>query len=150
MPSPILVDTNVPVYEHDQRDPRKQARAHYVVAQLMDAGRLLVSTQVLSEFHWAVTRKLPEPLSQSEARLQVHRLVRFARVVPITVSIITTALEAVDRYQFAIWDAQIWSAARLSGCPIVLSEDFFHRQTLDGVTFLNPFAEDFDLREVLT
>jgi hypothetical protein len=31
----------------------------------------------------------------------------------------------------------------------VLSEDFGHRQTIDAVTFLNPFAPDFAISEIV-
>jgi len=33
--------------------------------------------------------------------------------------------------------------------PYVLSEDFSDGRTIDGVTFVNPFAEGFDLEALL-
>lgn len=43
----------------------------------------------------------------------------------------------------AYYDAQIWACARLNHIPVVLSEDFQDGQTLEGVRFVDPFAEDF-------
>jgi predicted nucleic acid-binding protein len=149
MPSDILIDTNILVYECGRRDPEKQVTARRILGDIRCARRMTVSTQVLAEFHWTVTRKLADPVLPAEASGQLRHLVRFARVVPVTLATVMAALGAVERHQFPMWDAQIWASARLAGCPIVLSEDFSHRQTLDGVTFLNPFAPDFDLREVL-
>jgi predicted nucleic acid-binding protein len=149
MPSDTLIDTNILVYECDRRDPEKQAVARRVLRSVRHANRLTVSTQVLAEFHWTVTRRLPDPLSPAEASRELHYLVNFARVIPVTLATVMTALGAVERHRLPVWDAQIWAAARLAVCPVVLSEDFSHRQTLDGVTFLNPFAEDFDLNEIV-
>jgi predicted nucleic acid-binding protein len=52
-------------------------------------------------------------------------------------------------HQIPLWDAQIVAAAIHSNATIVLSEDFQHRQKLEGITFLNPFAPDFQESEVL-
>jgi len=149
MPSDILVDTNVLVYEYDRRDPGKHARARKLMSEMRRTDHFFLSTQTLAEFHWTVTRKLPDPLPSADACRQVEEYARVAHVVPVNVITALRALIAVERHQLPVWDAQIWAAANLAGCPIVLSEGFSHHQTLDGVTFLNPFAQDFDLREVL-
>ena len=47
------------------------------------------------------------------------------------------------------WDAQIWATAKLAGLVAVLSEDFNSGATIEGVTFANPFAPEFDLRDWL-
>lgn len=39
----------------------------------------------------------------------------------------------------------IWAAARLNQIPVVLSEDFASGSTVEGVTFVDPFAEGFRL-----
>ena len=50
------------------------------------------------------------------------------------------AMRAVDDHRVAFWDAMIWAVAREAGCRYLLSEDFQHGRTLEGVTFVNPFA----------
>jgi predicted nucleic acid-binding protein len=148
MPQPVFVDTNIIVYAHDRRDPRKQAQSRDTLAVLVQAGRLLTSTQVLAEFYWIATRKLPDPLPEWKAREQIEDLLSFARVVAVAPATLRLALQGIERYQLPIWDAQIWAAAHGEQCSVVFSEDFSHRQCLAGVTFLNPFADDFDIDEV--
>ena len=67
----------------------------------------------------------------------------------MTWDVIEKALEAVALHGLPLWDAQIFAAAVLHGVGIIVSEDFQHRQTLEGVTFINPFAADFQLTDIL-
>ena len=79
---------------------------------------------------------------------QVERYEQAFLVIPLTPAIVLEAVRGVRDYQLAYYDAQIWAAARLNQVPYVLSEDFNPGATLDGVTFLNPFAADFDLNSL--
>lgn len=56
-----LVDTNVLVYAHDPTTPTKHARARSLIERLWleETGR--ISIQVMQEFLWIVTRKIPVP-----------------------------------------------------------------------------------------
>jgi predicted nucleic acid-binding protein len=45
----------------------------------------------------------------------------------------------------SIWDALIWSVARLNGISWILTEDGQHNRLVEGVRYLNPFHPDFDL-----
>jgi len=49
----------------------------------------------------------------------------------------------VRDHQLPYWDAQIWAAARLNQVPIIFSEDFNAGAVLEGVRFVDPFADDF-------
>ncbi len=145
----LLLDTNVLVYAHDPNEAVKSPQAEAVLNQILAAGRPLLTTQVLSEFYWTVTRKIASPLSHDEAVLEINRLYVLARVVAVDWKVIEKALEALAAYQMPLWDAQIFAAARLHGATCVLSEDGQHRQIIEGVTYLNPFAADFSIGEVL-
>src|SRR5947207_1878354 len=63
----VFLDTNVPVYAHDRNEATKGPLAHTLLTRLLAAGRPLFSIQVLSEFYWAVTRKIPIRLTHDEA-----------------------------------------------------------------------------------
>src|SRR5207249_7259282 len=108
-----------------------------------------ISTQVLMEFVNAVTRKIPAPLSPADAYSQVERLLRTWSVIDTTAAIVLEAVRAVRDYRFSLWDAQIWAAARLSGIPLVLSEDFNPGANIEGVRFVNPFAPNFDVATLI-
>jgi len=145
----LFLDTNLLVYARDRGEPEKGALAQNLLQRIFAAGMPHVSTQVLSEFFWTVTRKLALPLTTDEAIAETRRLILMSQVLPLSVAVIEKALDAVARHSMPLWDAQIFAAARVAGAATVLSEDFQHRRTIEGITFLNPFADDFDPRQVL-
>ena len=143
--SDVLIDTNVVVYAYDVRDRDKQLRALEVLGRLVADGRGRLSAQVLGEFLRVATRKLVPPLTPGEAVEQAGNLAASWPVVPITAFIVLEAGRGVEAHRLSYWDAQLWATARLNQIEIVLTEDFEHGRTLDGVRFLNPFAPAFQL-----
>ncbi len=140
-----LLDTNVLVYIVDPEDPKKQSRAEEVMNALRANQNGRLSVQNLAEFFYTTTRKLKPPLSPRQAMEQIDRFQTLWPVFSLTPLIVTEAARAVRDYQLAYYDAQIWATARLNGVAIVLSEDFQTGRTLEGVQFVNPFADDFQL-----
>jgi predicted nucleic acid-binding protein len=141
----MLLDTNVLVYAHDPRDRPKQERALLVLDRLIEAERAVLSVQCLSEFFAVATRRLPEPLTPTEALAQVDRLARACRVLDVTPTVVLEGCRGSVQHGLALWDALIWAVARLNQVPAVLTEDAPHGRALEGVRFLNPFAPEFDL-----
>lgn len=139
----IFVDTNVLVYAYDRSEAAKQQRAVEVLDHLIASGKGVISTQVLSEFFNAVTRRIRMPLTIEDAMASVQNHTRAWRVLDVTTFIILEAIRGVRDHKLAFWDAQIWATARLNQVPVVLSEDFGSSRTLDGVLFVNPFADGF-------
>jgi predicted nucleic acid-binding protein len=73
----------------------------------------------------------------------------WSRVAHLTADGFENALALTTAHQIPLWDAQIVAAASLGNASVVLSEDFQHRRVLVGITFLNPFAPDFQDEEIL-
>lgn len=146
--SDILVDTNVLVYVYDPRDLTKQARAEAIVDRLIENEQAAVSVQCLTEFFRTVRWRLPEPLSPEHALLRVTHLSRACRVLHLTLPAVLEACRASNDYQMSIWDALIWSVAKLNQVPSVLTEDAAHNHLLEGVRFMNPFHPAFDMAEL--
>ena len=144
-----LVDTNVLVYLYDRQAPDKQAQALAVVDHLAQEQLGMVSTQVLAEFFWVVTRKLADPLSMAEAIASVNRYLDTWAVMDVTANVVLEACRGVQTYQLSYWDAQIWAVAYLHQVPVILSEDFQDQQLVEGVRFLNPFRATFNLEDWL-
>ncbi len=140
----FLVDTNVLVYAHDPRDRDKQAKAFRVLDRLVRSEGAVLSVRCLSEFFTVVTRRLPERMMPTEAVAQVERLVRSCRVLDLTAAVVLEGCRGSAQHQMSVWDALIWAAAKLNQIPHVLTEDAEHGRFLEGVRFLNPFAESFD------
>lgn len=133
-------DTNVLVYLFDDRDPEKKLRAQDVFAEESAGGRVVVSTQVLQEFYWAVTRKLASPLSEEVAGERVEDFARLP-LVRVHESIIFAAIERSRSMSFSFWDALIIEAALTGGADRLLTEDLQHGQEIEGLRVENPFLE---------
>lgn len=132
----VFLDTNVVVYAFDRADPQRQKIA---VGVLEGGDRLVVSTQVLLETWWVLTRKLATPLDEDQASEVIDRLSALP-VVATDAELVRRAVEVSRRFKIAIWDAMIVESARTGGCKRILSEDFQDGQDFDGVAVVNPFS----------
>ncbi|MDO9348498.1 MAG: PIN domain-containing protein [Anaerolineales bacterium] len=141
----ILMDTNILVYMVDPRDVERQEKAIALLLRLEERGAGCLSVQCLSEFVNVVLSK--RLLTIGEALLQVEKWHSIFPVFPLTTHIVLEAARGVRDHGLAYYDAQIWAAARLNQVPLVFSEDFQDGLTLEGVRFVNPFAEGFEVEE---
>jgi len=140
MTAKVLVDTNILVYAYDNAHPVKQQKAFAMLDELAVSRTGALSAQVLAEFFVTVTRKIAEPLDLDAARKSVENYLRSWAVFDLTGFIIMEAARGVKEHRFSYWDAQIWAAAKLNQVPVIFSEDFASGSTVEGVTFVNPFA----------
>lgn len=146
--SAVLVDTSLLVYAADALAGRRHHVARHLLSRLsrMQAS---VSSQVLSEYANVLTHPCQLAAEAPVVAASVREVAVRFRVIPVTAATVLEAIEARARWQLAFYDAQIWAAAALAGVPVVLSEDFADGLKLGPVRFVNPFAEGFDLQEVL-
>jgi predicted nucleic acid-binding protein len=145
----ILIDTNLLVYLFDQNDPARQPRARFVLDELQKMGAGRLSVQSLSEFASIAPKKLAPFISARDAAEQVRVLSNVFPVFYVTPMMVAEAARAVEAHQLAFYDAQIWACAKLNQVPLVFSEDFQDGQILEGIRFVNPFAENFQLEKWL-
>jgi len=145
MADKIIVDTNVLLYAYDRGEPVKQPQALAVLDRLTTLHLGVLTPQVLGEFFVNATRKLNPPLSTEEANDRVQNYLLSWEVMDLTGLIVLEAVRGVRVYKMAYWDAQIWASARLSQIPIIFTEDFNVGTVIEGVRFVNPLVEDFDL-----
>ncbi len=132
-----FVDTNIWVYAVDDDEPQKQAQALEVLEPT--AGRdLVVSAQVLGEFWVVIRRKLADTLPEQDAIALVDRM-RSLPVVPFDGDLIAAAISNTRRWQVSYWDALILTAAEVSGCETVLSDDLSDGSSYGSVRVENPF-----------
>jgi predicted nucleic acid-binding protein len=141
--SAILVDTNVLVYAYDRSAPDKLRRALNILDRLVETDSGVLSTQVLSEFYNASTRKLSVPLTPDQAAQRLDYYVQVWKILDVTPPIVLEAVRGVRQHNFDFWDAQIWAAAKMNDVPLVFSEDFSAGSEIEGVRFVNPFATAF-------
>lgn len=133
-------DTNVLLYLFDDSVPEKKARAQEVFSEEVEAGRAVLSTQVLQEFYVNVTRKLAEPLPPEVAEAQVEDFARLP-LVRVDEAMILAAIGRHRSMSFSFWDALVLEAALRCGADRLLTEDLQHGQKIEGLRVENPFLE---------
>jgi len=137
MPDKRFVDTNVLVYAVEMEGP--QAHKGSKARQILKSERICFSTQVLGEFYQAVVSpRRQSALTHNEAIAWVQLWKRY-EVGGITVAHVDLALELTERFRVNYYDALIIATARLTGCPIIYSEDLNDGQDYNGVGVQNPF-----------
>ena len=143
----ILIDTNVLVYAHDLAEEKKRLQAIRVVYELQQNRLGCLSVQCISEFFNAVTKGKSPILPLEEALEQANVLIHSFPVFPLTPMIVMEAMTNAKKHSIAYYDAQLWACAKLNQVPVIFSEDFQDGQTLEGVRFVNPFAETFQMEK---
>ncbi len=132
-----FVDTNVAVYAWDRSDPRR-AVAAALLPELLEAGRLRVSVQVLREFFVTVTRKVKVPLSVDDALLALEDLAA-GGVQAEDEPMIRHAVTLQRDHRLSFWDALIVAAALRAGARTLYTEDLDDGQVIEGLRVVNPF-----------
>ena len=70
----VFLDTNILIYAHDRSAATKHEIARDTVLDLWNHGQGLLSTQVLQEFFFSITRKIPHPIDVRVGRKIVEDL----------------------------------------------------------------------------
>jgi predicted nucleic acid-binding protein len=141
----ILLDTNVLVYAFDLRQPALQQKARTILFQVEETASGCLSVQCLSEFFRVATAKMHLPAD--EMFKQIDYWQSAFPVFSLTPPIVLEAARGVRDYQLSYYDAQIWASARLNQVSVIFSEDFQDGQTLEGIRFVNPFADKFAMEK---
>jgi predicted nucleic acid-binding protein len=132
-----FVDTNVLLYAIS-RDPDEQEKAAQA-NELLSAGDLGLSAQVLQEFYVQTTRdSRADRLTHEQAATLVDAFKRFP-VQETNVGVMLAAMSTRQQFGISFWDAAILEAARVLGCEVVLSEDLSDAQNYAGMRVENPF-----------
>ena len=132
-------DTNILVYLFDSTDPDKRKHARLLFDKHLQAGDVLLSTQVLQEFYVTVTRKLASPLDSGDAAEVVSNFAELP-VVRVDNRLILSAISRSRASRFSFWDGLILEAAIEGGAQVLYSEDMQHNQLVDTVRIVNPFT----------
>jgi predicted nucleic acid-binding protein len=137
----VFVDTNVLVYARDATAGDRQERARRWLEHLWRTRTGRLSNQVLHEYYAVVTRKLRPGLAPPEARSDVRTLHAW-RPLAIDAPVLEGAWQIEDRFGLSFWDALIVSAARVSGCDRLLTEDLQDGQEFGELVVWDPFAHE--------
>jgi predicted nucleic acid-binding protein len=131
------VDTNILIYAHDPRDPRKQSIAVSLIESLTDVALLW---QVACEYISASRKLEPFGYSWAQAWQDVQELRLVWDAVLPSWEVADRAQRLLDRYGLSFWDAMIVAACLEAGVTKMYSEDSFGQDNIDGLELVNPFA----------
>jgi predicted nucleic acid-binding protein len=130
------VDTNILLYVHDPRDPRKQSTA---VSTLRSLTEPVLLWQVACEY-LAASRKLePFGYNRFQAWRDIEDLRRLWGVVLPGWEVLERAQSVMNRHQTSYWDAMIIAACLEAGITTLYSEDLGSFRQIDGLEINNPF-----------
>jgi predicted nucleic acid-binding protein len=132
-----FIDTNIFIYAEDADEPDKRKIAQQLIKELAQAGRAVISTQVLMEYIAAGQRSLG--LTFAECRQGVL-LMSHLDVSLIRSEHVLGAVDLASMYSLSPWDALILKTASASGCSRLLTEDMQNGQVIDGVRIDDPFS----------
>ncbi len=132
-----VLDTNIWLYSHDTRDPRKQAIAQQLIAAVRP---LALPWQVGCEFV-AASRKLAAvgfTESQAWSALTTMRTLADAILLPVA-DLWPETQTLQSRYSLSFWDALLIAACLHEGVKVLYTEDIGAPRTIDRLSLVNPF-----------
>jgi len=135
----FFFDANVLASLIDADSPDKRKKARSLFQKHVEAGDILLSTQVLQEFYVVVTRKLARPLDAAVAAEAVSSFAELP-LAQIDSELIVSAIHRSRNNQLSFWDALIVQAAIEGHASTLYSEDMQHGQMLDGLRVIDPFS----------
>ena len=136
----IFVDTNIFVYAHISDDKAKHAMAVELLRIRLLGKKIVVSTQVLSEFYSAMSKY---KRSHEEISAFLADIIRNANVTSISLVTFEFCLKLKGRYGYSFWDSLILAAAIRNDCAILYSEDMQHGHVIEGIlTIQDPFHSE--------
>ncbi len=142
MRSDCFIDTNIWVYAllEARNDGEKQQAALELLRNLPTSVSILVSIQVINEFHWTLTRKyrLADDVVLDKATNGIVAL--SSAVLPLELDTYIEASNIRKQYNLSFWDSLIVASALRIGCKTLYTEDLNHGMIVGKkLHIVNPF-----------
>ncbi len=140
-----FVDSNILIYAHDAAEGFKQQKAIRLLTDYFEQkNQLFFSTQALEEFYVNVTTKIPEPLSPTQAREIVEKLISYNPAAILTVSPeqLLAASHTQEQTKAPFWDCLIAETVKANGIHTILTEDTRDFNKIGGIKAINPFKTE--------
>lgn len=130
------VDTNVLVYVHDPRDPKKQETAIFLLDSLED---VVLLWQVSCEYLAASRKLTPFGYDLTMAFEDVRDMRSSWKTILPSWTLQDLAKDLTSGYSLSFWDAMIVAACLESGVTTLYSEDLHSNSKIEGLSIINPF-----------
>ena len=142
MKSDCFIDSNIWVYAllEARNDAVKQQTALKLLRNLPTSVAILVSVQVINEFHWTLTRKyhLADDVVLDKATNGIAALT--SAVLPLKLDTYLEASNIKKQYNISFWDSLIVASALQADCKTLYTEDLNHGMIVGKkLHIVNPF-----------
>ncbi len=134
-----FLDTNIFVYSFDQNQPEKRERALGLIAEALQSGDGLISSQVIQEFLNVATRKFSRPMKPADCQVYLTRVLHPLCQVYPDLALYETSLDIHEETGYSFYDSLILAGALRGECSILYSEDLKAGQQVRGLKIINPF-----------
>lgn len=132
-----VIDTNIWIYRHDTRDPRKQLVALNLMATVRP---LALPWQVGCEFIAASRKLAPIGFVEADAWADLADMQATANSVLMPVPQLWQDAQSLQaRHALSFWDALLVAACLHGGVTILYTEDMGSPRQIDSLTLVNPF-----------
>mgnify|MGYP001423461883 CR=1 FL=1 len=131
------IDTNVWLYSHDTRDPRKQGIAQQLIAAVRP---LALPWQVGCEFVAAARKLAPAGFTEAQAWRALTAMRTLADAILLPVPDLWPQTQALQvRHSLSFWDALLAAACLHGGVQTLDTEDMGAPRAIDRLSLVNPF-----------
>ena len=131
----VFIDTNILLYAYSSSEIAKKEK----VLLLLENELINLSTQVINEFIWIMSRKFN--VEMDSLKLITSNLFELYEVSQLNESGILKAIDISTQLQFSYWDSLMVSSALAANCNVLYTEDLQHGQVIrDRLKVVNPFV----------
>jgi predicted nucleic acid-binding protein len=132
-----VIDTNIWVYRHDKRDPKKQIVAKNLISTIRP---LALPWQVGYEFIAASCKLAPTDFFEADAWAALADMQSIASIVLMPIPQFWTDAQSLQtRHTLSFWDALLVAACLHAGIQVLYTEDMGAPRQIDGLSLVNPF-----------
>ena len=135
-----FLDTNIFVYSFDKSAPGKRAQAIALIADALESGNGIISSQVIQEFLNVATRKFKTPMDLSQSLIYLNKVLNPLCQVSPDLEYYTSALQLQEEIGYSFYDSLILAGAMHGGCKVLLTEDMQDGRNIWGLEIVNPFS----------
>lgn len=137
----FFLDTNILIYSFDEGAPEKRDRSRHLINLALQSGNGLISIQVVQEFLNAATGKFSTPMTLQDSQRYLRKVLNPLCQVYTDLPLLENGLNISDETSYSFYDSLILAAAIKANCDVLYSEDFQHRQIVQGVKIVNLYLD---------
>ena len=143
MAAKVFIDTNVWLYgltvPEDGEGGVKRRKTLDLLSQLTKKSTIVVSAQVINEFHWNMTKKFGQQ-DKTAFDLVTENIESITIVTDMGYSIYRKAFELRSKHSLSFWDSLIVASALDAFCETLYTEDMQDGLVVENqLNIVNPF-----------